>query len=175
MPSDNHIKSAFSLIEKDESKVLGLTVGKHENVQPGTYIPRQDAQEVPKLSFSGATPNNKYVIVSLDIDAPFPSFGILGPILHWIQSDVKVTGTSSLEFDAPFVANYIGPAPPPGSSPHRYIFFLYEQPEDFNLKDHAPADGQKLANMSRMRYDLDAWAKEIKLGPLVAFNYFVSN
>jgi phosphatidylethanolamine-binding protein (PEBP) family uncharacterized protein len=115
------------------------------------------------------------VIVSLDIDAPFPSFGILGPILHWIQSDVKVTGTSSLEFDAPFVANYIGPAPPPGSSPHRYIFFLYEQPEDFNLKDHAPADGQKLANMSRMRYDLDAWAKEIKLGPLVAFNYFVSN
>jgi phosphatidylethanolamine-binding protein (PEBP) family uncharacterized protein len=136
---------------------------------------RPDAQEPPKLSFAGADPNTKYVIVSLDIDAPFPSFGILGPILHWIQSDVKVTGSSSLEYDAPFVANYIGPAPPPGSSPHRYIFFLYGQPEDFDLNDHAPADGKKLANMSRMRYDLDAWAEQIKLGPLVAFNYFLSN
>jgi hypothetical protein len=39
MPSDKHVKAAFSLIE-DKSKVLGLTIGKHENVQPGAYIPR---------------------------------------------------------------------------------------------------------------------------------------
>lgn len=134
-----------------------------------------EAQDPPKLSFAGANPNTKYVVVSLDIDAPFPSFSVLGPILHWIQSDVTVTDSSSLEFDAPFVANYIGPAPPPGSAPHRYIFFLYEQPETFNLKDHAPADGKNLSNMSRMRYNLDAWAEEAKLGPLVAFNYFFCN
>lgn len=113
--------------------------------------------------------------MSLDIDAPFPSFGVLGPILHWIQSDVKVTDSSVLEFDVPFVANWIGPAPPPGSAPHRYIFFLYEQPESFNLKDHAPAGGKNLPNWSRMRYNLDAWANEAKLGPLVAFNYFFCN
>ena len=115
------------------------------------------------------------MIVSLDIDAPFPSFGVLGPILHWIQSDAKITDSSLLEFDAPFVANWIGPAPPPGSAPHRYIFFLYEQPETFDLKDHAPVDGKELSVWSRMRYNLDGWAEEVKLGSPVAFNYFFCN
>ncbi|KKY19769.1 putative protease inhibitor [Phaeomoniella chlamydospora] len=31
--------------------------------------------------------------------------------------------------DEPFIADYAGPGPPPQSSPHRYIFLLYEQPE----------------------------------------------
>ncbi|CAG8409264.1 unnamed protein product [Penicillium salamii] len=172
--SDSHINTAFSLIENDESKVLTMTIGKHENVQPGARLPRKDAQDPPKLSFTGAKPDTKYVVVSLDIDAPFPSFGVLGPILHWIQSDVKVTESFALEFDAPFIANWIGPAPPPGSAPHRYIFFLYEQPDSFDLKDHAPADGKALSNWNRMRYDLDAWAEQAKLGPPVAFNYFSS-
>lgn len=39
--SQNHINAAFSLIENDESKVLGLTIGKHENVSPGTRLPRK--------------------------------------------------------------------------------------------------------------------------------------
>ena len=115
------------------------------------------------------------MIVGMDIDAPFPGFGVLGPILHWIQSDVKATSEGVLEYEAPFVANYIGPAPPPMSSPHRYTFFLYEQPADFDLTAHAPAGGKKLGNYNRMWYDLDAWAEKIKLGPLVAFNYFTSN
>lgn len=114
-------------------------------------------------------------MVSLDIDAPFPSWGFLGPILHWIQPGVKTTESGTLDTSGPFIANYIGPAPPPGSSPHRYIFFLYEEPEGFDAKQYAPADGKNLGNWSRMRYDFDAWAKEIGLGPVVAFNYFTSN
>ncbi|CAG8027184.1 unnamed protein product [Penicillium nalgiovense] len=174
MPSDSHIKAGLSLID-DKPKVLGLTIGSHENVQPGTWLPRKAAQKPPKLHFPGANPSSTYLIVSLDIDAPFPSFGILSPILHWIQSDIKVTSEGALEFDAPFVANYIGPAPPPMSTPHRYIFLLYEQPADFDLKAHAPAGGKKLSNSNRMRYDLDAWAEEVKLGPVLAFNYFTCN
>ena len=118
--------------------------------------------------------------MSLDIDAPFPSFTALGPILHWIQPGFKPekndsTGVTTLKSTEPFVANYIGPAPPPGSSPHRYIFMLYEQPEGFDGAKYAPADGQALGNWYRMRYDLDVWGKEIKLGPVLAFNYFASN
>jgi phosphatidylethanolamine-binding protein (PEBP) family uncharacterized protein len=88
---------------------------------------------------------------------------------------VKATETSTLDTSAPFIANYIGPAPPPGSSPHRYIFFLYEEPAGFEPKKHAPADGKTLSNWNRMRYDLDSWAKEIGLGSVLAFNYFNSN
>jgi phosphatidylethanolamine-binding protein len=73
------------------------------------------------------------------------------------------------------VANYIGPAPPPGSSPHRYVFFLYEQPVGFEGKKYAPPNGGNLSNWNRMRYSLDAWEKEAQLGPVVAINYFKSN
>lgn len=40
MPSDAHVKAALALIKGDESKVLGLTVGDHKNIQPGQYVPR---------------------------------------------------------------------------------------------------------------------------------------
>ncbi|KAJ5381712.1 Phosphatidylethanolamine-binding protein PEBP [Penicillium cataractarum] len=175
MPSDAHVKAALALIKGDESKVLGLTVGDHKNIQPGQYVPRGDAQSPPELAFTGLDSSKTYLVVSLDIDAPFPSFDVLGPILHWIQPGVKVTESGTLDTTAPFVANYIGPAPPPGSSPHRYIFFLYEEPAGFEAKAHAPPNGQKLGNWNRMRYDLDAWAKKINLGSVVAFNYFNSN
>jgi len=203
MPSENSIKAALAFIENDKSKVLGLKVGPHTNVETGQYIPRAgmsfihlssghlvtvifpeklklmlynhiDAQDAPTLSFSAASPTKTYLAISLDIDAPFPSFGVLGPILHWIQPNVTVSG-ASLKTDGPFVANYIGPAPPPGSSPHRYTFFLYEQPEGFDYKKYAPEGGKTLSNWGRMRYDLDAWAKEIGLGEVVVFNYFTSN
>ncbi|OQE39791.1 hypothetical protein PENCOP_c006G04811 [Penicillium coprophilum] len=174
MPSDNHIKAAFSLIE-DKTKILGLTIGIHENVQPGTRISRNEAQELPKLSFAGASPTTTYLIVSLDIDAPFPAFAILSPILHWIQSDVKVTSDATLKLDQPFVADYLSPAPPPISAPHRYLFFLYEQPEGFDFTAYAPAGGNNVSILNRIRYDLDAWAEEIELGPPVAFNYFTCN
>lgn len=120
------------------------------------------------------------MVISLDIDAPFPSFGILGPILHWIQpgfqavSDEGTSGTFKLKSTAPFVADYIGPAPPPGSSPHRYIFFLYEEPSGFDVEKYSPPNGGSLSNWYRMRYDLDAWEREIGLGGVLGVNYFTS-
>lgn len=115
------------------------------------------------------------MVVALDLDAPFPSLDILGPILHWIQPGFKVALNNELTSNEPFVANYIGPAPPPGSSPHRYSFFLFEQPEDFSGKQYAPAGGKPLSNWHRMRYDLDVWQQTAKLGEPLAANYFLSN
>ena len=157
----------------------------------------QDAQSPPELSFNNVvvpSPSGGtyyYLIVGLDIDAPYPSFGPLGPILHWIQPGLKPVPKEEapsgdggqvmqqqqqlLKAEEPFVANYIGPAPPPGSAPHRYVFFLFEQPAGFDGKKYAPSDGKTLSNWHRMRYDLDAWRKEINLGPLLAANYFTSN
>ncbi|KAJ5523511.1 Phosphatidylethanolamine-binding protein PEBP [Penicillium frequentans] len=175
MPSEKSIQAGLSLIESDKSKVLKLTIGSHENIEPGVYIPRADAQSPPKLSFPGLPTDKTYFVVCLDIDAPFLSFKVLGPILHWIQPGVKASESGELDLSAPFVCNYIGPAPPPGSGPHRYTFYLYEQPAGFETAKYAPADGQKMGNWSRIRYDLDAWAKEINLGPVLAFNYFTSN
>ncbi|KAL1880280.1 hypothetical protein Plec18167_003683 [Paecilomyces lecythidis] len=174
MPANKSVQRALSLIESDKSKILGLTVGSHTNIKPGTYIPRADAQSAPQISFELTDPSKTYMVVGLDIDAPFPSLDILGPILHWIQPGMR-TENAVLKATEPFVANYIGPAPPPGSSPHRYIFFLYEQPAGFEGSRYAPPDGQNLSNWHRMRFDLDAWEKKTQLGPVLAANYFCSN
>lgn len=118
-----------------------------------------------------------YIVIGLDIDAPFPSFGVLGPILHWIQAGLKPNPTEDGRLTSsgtPFVANYIGPAPPPGSSVHRYLFLLYEQPVGFDGKKYAPAGGKDLSNWHRMRYDLGSFEKEAKLGPVLAANFFCS-
>ena len=137
-----------------------------------TYL---DAQTTPELSLEAPDPSVEYVVIALDIDAPFQSVTILGPILHWIQGGYKPTGPTLQVSASPFIANYIGPAPPPLSGPHRYCFFLYEQPAGYDSKKFAPANGAKLPNMSRMRTSLDDWVKKLNLGALVAFNYFSSN
>lgn len=124
------------------------------------------------------------MVIGLDLDAPFPSFAKLGPILHWLQSGLKPTLAAGgvLETgspDEPVIANYIGPAPPPLSAPHRYVFYLYEAPASLSsdaARKLAPADGKRLPATSRMWANLDAWEEKLGLkGGLVAVNYFTSN
>ena len=202
MPAIKSVETALSLIKSDNSKILDLTIGTHK-VTPGQQIPKAgrsksihdnfrilfycneyhwksaaDAQAVPELAYNVTA--GTYMVIGLDIDAPFPSFGILGPILHWIQPGLEPEQAADGRFvltssGTPFVANYIGPAPPPGSAPHRYVFLLYEQPADFDVKNYAPSEGKNLGNWHRMRYDLGAFEKEAKLGPVLASNYFFSN
>jgi phosphatidylethanolamine-binding protein len=71
--------------------------------------------------------------------------------------------------------NYAGPGPPPPSSPHRYVFLLYDQPEGFDTTKFASPGGKNVGIRPRMRYDLKAFEKEAKLGQVVACNYFLSN
>ncbi|TVY71494.1 Carboxypeptidase Y inhibitor [Lachnellula suecica] len=174
MPTNAIVKRALDALEADPSKALGVTVN-GKAITTKQYIPRAEAQTAPTISYAVPNPAATYMVVALDLDAPFPSFGALGPILHWIQPGYKAGADNVLTTDVPFVANYIGPAPPPGSAPHRYTFFLFEQPEGFDGTKYAPAGGKPLGNMKRMRYDLDAWQKEIKLGEVLAVNYFLSN
>lgn len=134
-------------------------------------------------------PSKSYVVVHLDLDAPFPGFPKLGPILHWAQAGLKVLPSSSSGGDnllsstgattdgdedpVVILASYMGPAPPPLSAPHRYVFFLYEA---------APAAevvrkwAKPLPTARRLWASLDAWEAKLGLeGTMVAVNYYTSN
>lgn len=145
-----------------------------------------DAQCAPSLSLAGPnmSPLARYIAIGLDLDAPFPTLALLSPILHWVQADYQLvpslpnrmaTNAGLLESSSPFVADYVGPAPPPGSYPHRYMFLLYEQPENCNIQEQAPPGGKPLGNWMRMRFDLHKWEIKNGLGNPVAMNYFLSN
>ncbi|KAF4632589.1 hypothetical protein G7Y89_g5540 [Cudoniella acicularis] len=155
MPDIKNIEAAIALSKEDESKVLGLTIGAQKvKVTPGQHIPKGEAQLAPELSFNGAATGTTYIVIGIDLDAPFPSFSVLSPILHWLQPGLKPTdGTTNLiaPDDAPFIADYAGPGPPPPSSPHRYVFLLYEQPVGFDPARFAPPGGKKMGIRPRMR------------------------
>ena len=107
----------------------------------------------------------------------------MSPTLHWLQPGLTPspsTGdsitTGALTYTDPFVVDYAGPGPPPGSSPHRYLFLLYEQPAEFDAKKFAPGGkpGKKVGIPGRPRWSLEGFEREAKLGPVVAANYFCS-
>ncbi|PQE10894.1 protease inhibitor (Tfs1) protein [Rutstroemia sp. NJR-2017a WRK4] len=174
MPTNAVVERILSAMENDPSKVLGVTYN-GKAITSKQYLPRAEAQSAPEISFAVPNPEATYMVVTLDLDAPYPSFGALGPILHWLQPGFKAGPNNVLTSDEPFIANYIAPTPPPGSAPHRYTFYLFEQPAEFDAKKYAPAEGKALSNWSRMRYDLDEWQKTAKLGEPLAVNYFLSN
>jgi phosphatidylethanolamine-binding protein (PEBP) family uncharacterized protein len=136
-----------------------------------------EATTAPELSFNVLS--GTYVVINLDLDAPFPSLNFLSPVLHWIQTGLQpqmAGGVTKLHSsNTPYVVDYAGPGPPPGSAAHRYLFLLYEQPENFDLKEWAPVDGKSVGVWNRMRYNLGAFEKKIGLGPVLAANYFCSN
>ncbi|KAK4233714.1 phosphatidylethanolamine-binding protein [Achaetomium macrosporum] len=176
MPASKTVEQALATLEKDKSKALGLALAKHASIEPGQFVPRADAQAAPELFIPAGSPEKTYMVVCLDPDAPFASFPILGPVNHWCQSGLRLSaaeGNGKLETSDPFLVDYIGPGPPPGAAPHRYVFLLYEQPANFDIKAHA--SGKHVGVGGRARYDLEAWEKKIGLGEVVAVNYFKSN
>lgn len=211
MPANKSVEKALAAMNSDASKTLGLTVGQHTQVKPGTYIPKAgmyaertpvcfytsagrcieatdtqsaDAQSPPEILYPAASADKTYLAMSLDLDAPFKSLPVLGPIWHWCQSDLRIasaagtattTPSGKLEPAEPPVVNYIGPAPPPGASPHRYAFFLYEQPAGFDAKARSPAGGKEVGVKPRMWFSLDEWEAKVGLGEVLALNYFTSN
>jgi phosphatidylethanolamine-binding protein len=133
-----------------------------------------EAKEAPTLTWTNAVPSQKYLVACLDLDAPFPSFAPLGPVLHWLQTGFTINaGTTDLTSSDPEIAYYAGPGPPPISSPHRYVFTLYEQPAEFDGKTFIKSAGYGIRD--RMRYDFARFETEAKLGPAVAGTYFLSN
>ncbi|KAJ4385487.1 hypothetical protein N0V93_009915 [Gnomoniopsis smithogilvyi] len=176
MPSNKSLDAAFELIKKDPSKLLGLTFGKHSVAEPGQFVSKAETQASPQLTHSSTSPTKTYLAISLDPDAPFAVFPVLGPVLHWIQPGLKSsTSGGSLEATEPFIANWVAASPPPGSAPHRYIFILYEQPEGLETKKFAPKEGQEMGMGPRVRTSLDGWVTKLGLGEPVAVNYCTSN
>jgi phosphatidylethanolamine-binding protein (PEBP) family uncharacterized protein len=66
------------------------------------------------------------------------------------------------------LTNYMGPAPPPGSGDHRYIFLLYKQTN----REH-PFEALAQGVQDRRTFDFKQYAATNQL-ELVAVNFFYS-
>jgi phosphatidylethanolamine-binding protein (PEBP) family uncharacterized protein len=132
-----------------------------------------EAQDMPTLSWTAFFSNKRYMIICIDLDAPFPSFAILSPVLHWMQASITVSSTGQLVSPDPVIAFWAGPGPPPISGPHRYVFLLYEEPVGFDAGKYIKPKGWQIKD--RMRWNLTKFEQDEELGAAVAATFFYSN
>ncbi|KAK3049025.1 hypothetical protein LTR09_009679 [Extremus antarcticus] len=179
------VNDALKFVQDPHTPKVGLSFN-GKVVGNGEHIPKAETHVTPTLTLP--TPSGVYIVVCIDLDAPFPSFSFLGPILHWFQSGLRASasstpstsgdsiGTQLTALGIPHIVDYAGAGPPPGSGPHRYIFLLYQQSGDFDASKHAVVkEGQKVGISKRIKYDFAALVRDAKLGEPVAGNWFISN
>ncbi|KAF9735407.1 hypothetical protein PMIN01_06812 [Paraphaeosphaeria minitans] len=137
-------------------------------------------------------PGAKYIALSLDVDAPSPSFPLLSPILHYLHTDlvaaappsppisetdtatdtwVQLTPSSGEgTLEAP-LTSWLPPGPPRFSAPHRYIFLVWEQPENMGREEVRVTLGlgqEESGLWGKIRYDTEGFVEKLKLGEIVA-------
>ncbi|PVI02564.1 PEBP-like protein [Periconia macrospinosa] len=149
----------------------------------GQKVEKQDAQSAPTLFLKSPTPSKSYLTISLDPDAPFPSFAFLGPILHGIQTDLVPEGDPDAEgyvkltSSVKDVAEWTAPAPPKISGPHRYVFLTWEQPEGVSDKTVRELlhwkEGEKVGLGKRVRWNEEDFEQRVGLKDVVASGWFV--
>ncbi|KAI3316914.1 PEBP-like protein [Xylariaceae sp. AK1471] len=153
--------------------------------EAGANLTIEASKSTPTLSISAAAlnsaPGTKYVATSIDLDAPFPSFPVLGPILHGLHIDLvagapDADGFAPLEGPTEWLVPYIGPGPPKPSAPHRYVFMVFEQPQALDAAKVRSLLGiaQEVKLTARMWWNEESFEKKLGLGEVVAGNYYLT-
>ncbi|KAI8952738.1 PEBP-like protein [Xylaria longipes] len=154
--------------------------------EAGTKLSIPQATPTPTISIATSAlksePDTKYVAVSIDPDAPFPSFSVLGPILHGLHIDL-VPGTADddgftpLEGSKDWLVPYAPPGPPKPSSAHRYIFLVFEQPKGLDAAKARSLLGfaEEVKLTSRLWWNQENCEKKLGLGEPLAGNYWLTS
>ena len=95
-------------------------------IKNNEYVMVIETQIEPQIVFRG-NKNNIYTLIMYDPDA------INVTHIHWIVSDIKENNIKNGKVLTP----YKGPAPPPKTGKHRYIFELYLQGNNLNISERS--------------------------------------
>ncbi|EJP64528.1 protease inhibitor (Tfs1), putative [Beauveria bassiana ARSEF 2860] len=160
----------MAAIARDSSKILGRVIGDCAIEPPGLYMPPQ-AKPLPQIPPPRRHEPATGAVRAADL--------VVAPVIVFRHgSGYDARGRRRQFWGGGCIAEYLSPNPSPGSAPHRYGFYLYEQPPGFDAtRWMAPAPGRQgeMGNWKRIRYGLDGWASKAGLGVIVAANYFTSN
>lgn len=125
----------------------------------------------PSVQFtpSGANAGKKYTLIMSDPDAPSRATHEFREFIHWVVSDITAESLASCgPVQGTTVVDYLGVGAPYNSGKHRYIFLLFEQPDEAtpaNLEEAFAGRGGKKACVA---------AKAAGLGSVVGVNFFES-
>ncbi|KAF4972942.1 hypothetical protein FZEAL_9472 [Fusarium zealandicum] len=155
---------------------ISLTVKYDDiNVSKGNLVPINKAAMSPSLGFTSMSKNASHFVVMVDLDAPNGTdSNSYAPFLHW--STFIPFGLDRLPGNASNMSDfapYFGPAPPPGTGPHRYAVLLWSSQ---NKTFQVPPSFQSFNASditSRIKFDVQRFAHEGQM-ELAAANWFTS-
>jgi len=133
----------------------------------GELFRASECKVAPALSFaSEADATRSYTLVLVDPDAPTPEDPKFAYWRHWVLPGLHSSTGPALALQ-PALTEYLGPGPRDESSPHRYLFLLYREPEGFALTK-GDVGGEKFTD--RRSFKADEWARKHGL-ELVSINW----
>ncbi|KAF1806408.1 phosphatidylethanolamine-binding protein [Mucor lusitanicus] len=144
------------------STLVSATYANGEDVALGNFIKPSESADTPKVAFIAPDETAEYTLLVVDPDAPSKEDPKWGPYRHWVITNIPASGDLS---KGNALAPYMGPAPPPKTRDHRYIFLLYKQPR-------TQADFGTLAEESN-NWDFKAFVNQHNL-ELIGVNFFIS-
>lgn len=128
--------------------------------------------------------SGNYVLIMVDPDAQYPENPNYRFYLHWMQANLTQSNNSTMNQSLSLTGNrqlvnmsapvvpYARPAPPTNSSAHRYIFYSFQQPDNFSI----PSQWSGLNAMNRTKFNLTNFIADTNLGTPAAANFmYVSN
>ncbi|KAK0464777.1 PEBP-like protein [Desarmillaria tabescens] len=106
-------------------------------LRAGVQLPRNATVGPPSFALVGRNVGNgPFVIATVDPDAPTPQDPNIAQVRHFLGGNFvskhSIAGPTPLTNTTAAVSNWLQPTPPAGSDAHRYIFLVFEQPQDFN-------------------------------------------
>lgn len=136
----------------------------------------------------GADDNSAYIIVLTDPDAPSREDPKWSEFCHWIaplpsaavipvqdstEADKRHSTSNDKKKVSEQVVEYMGPAPPPKTGKHRYVFVLLKGDKSVVGKLKGPAEGRKNWETGKPRHGVRQWAEEYGL-KVVGANFFMA-
>lgn len=122
----------------------------------------------PKVHFSAAHRNKRYVLVMVDPDAPRRDNPTSAHWQHWLVADIQGASLWKGQIKGTTLIDYRPPTPPRNSGFHRYQFMLFEQPAD------AKVTLTETEQACRGKWDLGAFLHRAGLGAPVASLQFLT-
>lgn len=129
----------------------------------------------PALNFNAPASNGTQIVMMVDLDAGNATRPhAYSPLLHW--SKVIPSGSSSLSGNGSTMSDfafYFGPAPPPGSGPHRYVVLLFSNSNNTFAIPPSFKDFNSSNIPERFGFNVETFMTEGKI-ELQAANWFTS-
>ncbi|KAI8336082.1 phosphatidylethanolamine-binding protein [Chlamydoabsidia padenii] len=155
-----------NLVDKNFSPKSLLSV--YYGDQPmkiGSFLSTKQTANPPRIQFAPAD-DAHYTLMMIDPDAPTMANPGLSPWRHWVVVNIPGNQQDLAKAASTQLSTYIGPAPPPNTGNHRYIFLLYKQTD----KNHSfPPLPEPFKERSHFDYKQYAITNQLQL---VSVNFF---